>query len=134
MHRQLRVVAISLALATACGKDKVGPVLTSLTPATGTVGTLVTIAGTGFVQTPKVTFVPVGGGNATDGTVQTFSATSLDVKVPDAGAKNASGTIFDVKVVNPDGGATTLPKAFTMTGPTVTDINGGLTGSGTVGS
>ena len=135
MHRHLRAVAISLALATACSKDnKVGPALTSLTPATGTVGTLVTIAGSGFVDTPKVTFVPVGGGSAVDGTVASFSATSLDVKVPDAAAKDADGTVFDVKVTNPDGGATTLPKSFTMTAPTVTDVNGGLVGSGTTGS
>src|SRR5438132_7150321 len=126
MHRHLRIT-IPLALAIACSKDKVGPVLTSLTPATGTVGTVVTIAGTGFVQTPKVTFVPVAGGAAADGTVQSFSATSLDVKVPDAGAKNADGAVFDVKVTNPDGGATTLPKAFKMTSPTETELKGGCT-------
>src|SRR5205823_3554501 len=113
--RPLRLAALLAALA--CGKDKVGPPVTSLAPATGTVVTLVTIAGSGFVQTPKVTFVPAGGGTAVDATVQSFSATSLDVKVPDAGAKNASGSAFDVKVTNPDGGATTLAKAFTMIGP-----------------
>ncbi|MFN2548744.1 MAG: Kelch repeat-containing protein [Myxococcales bacterium] len=131
MHRPIRAIALVAALA--CSSTK-GPPLTSLTPATGTAGTLVTIAGSGFVQTPKVTFIPVGGGNAVDGVVHDFTLTSLDVNVPDAGARNADGTVFDVRVTNPDGGATTLAKAFTMTGPTVSDINGGLAGSGTVGS
>src|SRR5439155_4708420 len=50
------------------------------------------------------------------------------------GALAASGTVFDVKVTNPDGGATTLKSVFTMTAPLLTDLNGGLTGSGTAGS
>jgi len=130
MRRHL--VALSLTLA--CGSTKAGPPLTSIAPATGTVGTLVTIAGSGFVATPKVSFVPAGGGSAVDATVASFSATSLDVHVPEAGASDAAGKVFDVKVTNPDGGASTLPNAFTMTAPAVSDVNGGLAGSGTAGS
>lgn len=119
----------------ACSKTPAGPTLTSFVPATGTVGTIATINGSGLVATPKVTFVPVGGGSSCDGTVTTMSApSSLDVKVPDCGAKNADGTVFDVKVTNPDGGATTLAKVFTMKAPALTDLNGGRVGSGTVGS
>src|SRR5438105_659355 len=119
MNRHIRLAAfVTLA---ACSSTKKGPVLTSLSPATGTVGTVVTIDGTGFAQNgttnPKVTFVPVAGGNSTDAVVQAFSATALDVKVPDVGALAAAGTAFDVKVTNPDGGATTLKGVFTMTAP-----------------
>src|SRR5438477_12176771 len=94
MNRHIRLAAfVTLA---ACSSTKKGPVLTSLSPATGTVGTVVTIDGTGFAQNgttnPKVTFVPVAGGNSTDAVVQAFSATALDVKVPDVGALAAGGT------------------------------------------
>lgn len=115
------------------------PTLGTLTPATGTVGTVVTLPGTGFKQSgatnPTVTFTPAAGGTGTSATVKAFSATSLDVQVPQVPSSQAvTGTKFNITVTNPDGGSATASNAFTMTAPTLTDINGGLTGSGTVNS
>ncbi len=119
------------------------PVLASVTPNTGTVGTLVAIAGTGFLQSgsgastadPVVTFTPTAGGVAIPAAVRSFSATGLVVAVPAVpAALSVAGTAFDLTIANPGGGATTLPGAFTMAIPTVSDVNGGLVGSGTVGS
>ena len=131
------VAVLSIALLAACNSStKPGPTLTSLNPATGTVGTIVTISGSGFAQSgstnPAVTFTPSSGGAGVAATIQSFSATALDVVVPQATA--ADGTQFDVSVANPGTASTTLKKAFTMTAPVVTDVNGGLTGSGTVNS
>jgi hypothetical protein len=128
----------------ACG-GKGAPKLTSVTPATGTITTIVNIAGSDFVQTasgggasdvdPTVTFKARGSGASTKATVRTFSTTSLEVAVPEvAGADAATGTVFDVIVENPSGGSTTLEKAFTMAAPATTDVNGGIVGSGTVNS
>ncbi len=131
------VAVLSIALLAACNSSsKPGPTLTSLNPATGTVGTIVTISGSGFAQSgstnPAVTFTPSSGGAGVAATIRSFSATALDVVVPQATA--ADGTQFDVSVANPGTASTTLKKAFTMTAPVVTDVNGGLTGSGTVNS
>ncbi len=131
------VAVLSIAVLAACNSSsKPGPTLTSLNPATGTVGTIVTISGSGFAQSgstnPAVTFTPSSGGAGVAATIQSFSATALDVVVPQATA--ADGTQFDVSVANPGTASTTLKKAFTMTAPVVTDVNGGLTGSGTVNS
>lgn len=138
MHRP--IAAALLAVLAGCSSSaKKGPVLNGLTPSTGTTGTVVTISGAGFSQNgsqnPAVTFTPSSGGAGSAAAVQSFSATSLDVKVPDvAAAQAAAGTAFDVTVANPGGGATTLRGAFTMTAPVVTDVNGGLSGSGNANS
>jgi hypothetical protein len=146
MIRSRTLTALAaLTLAAGCGHDSKGPVpvLSSLTPNTGTVGTIVTIAGTDFVQSgsgagavdPTVTFTPASGGAGIAAALQSFSATGLDVVVPQVAASLAAGgTIFDVTVANPGGGAGTLAHAFTMAAPAVTDVNGGVSGSGTAGS
>jgi hypothetical protein len=148
MSRYMKIAALIAAavVGAGCGGNgKAGPapVLSSVTPNTGTVGTIVTIGGTGFLQSgsgtsavnPTVTFTPVAGGAAIAATVQSFSATSLDVAVPQLAANlAASGTIFNIDIANPGGGSVTLSNAFTMAGPALTDVNGGLSGSGTVNS
>jgi hypothetical protein len=139
------LAAVVVAAAAGCGgnSSKPAPTITSLTPNTGTVGTLVAVAGSGFTQSgsgatavnPTVTFTPSAGGAAVPATVTAFSATSLDVAVPEIATNlAAAGTVFDVTVTNPGGGAKTFPKAFAMAAPVTTDVNGGLAGSGTVNS
>ncbi len=148
MSRYMKIAALTAAVVVGAGcggNTKAGPapVLSSLTPNTGTMGTIVTIAGTGFLQSgsgtsavnPTVTFTSAAGGAALAATVQAFSATSLDVAVPQmAAALAAAGTVFNITVANPGGGSMTFANAFTMTAPVVTDVNGGLSGSGTVSS
>ncbi|MBI3812517.1 MAG: IPT/TIG domain-containing protein [Nitrospirae bacterium] len=119
------------------GSSVTPPTMTAVSPGTGTVGTTVTITGTNFKQSgagadPTVTFTPAAGGTGVGATVKTFSATSMDATVPAVTATDA--TKYNITVTNSDGGAATLANAFTMAAPTVTDINGGLSGSGTVGS
>lgn len=149
MTRLVRSAALAAAMvvAASCGGNSKSsgpaPTLASLTPSTGTIGTVVAIAGSGFVQSgsgatavnPTVTFMPTSGGASVAATVTGFSGTSLEVSVPQVAASlAAAGTVFDVTVTNPGGGAKTLSKAFTMAAPVVTDVNGGLAGSGTVNS
>ncbi|HEX8908660.1 MAG TPA: hypothetical protein VF805_05625, partial [Anaeromyxobacteraceae bacterium] len=149
MTRLVRSAALAAAMVVAAGcggnskSSGPAPTLGSLTPSTGTIGTVVAIAGSGFVQSgsgatvvnPTVTFTPSSGGAAVAAAVTGFSGTSLEVSVPQVAASlAAAGTVFDVTVTNPGGGAKTLSKAFTMAAPVVTDVNGGLAGSGTVNS
>ncbi len=119
------------------------PILSSAAPSTGTVGTIVVIQGSGFLQSgsgasavnPTVTFTPVAGGAGISAVVTSFSSTGLEVAVTSAPSSlSAAGTVFDITVANAGGGSATLKNAFTMAAPILTDINGGLTGSGTVGS
>ena len=125
-----------------CGANG-APKPSAVAPNTGTVTTLVIIQGTGFVQSgtgssavnPTVTFKAHRSGTSTQAEVKTFSATSLEVAVPQVAAADAAdGTVFDVIVANPGGGSATLSEAFTMALPTLADVNGGLVGSGTVNS
>ncbi len=143
--RRAALAAMVVAATVGCGgnNSKPAPTITSLTPNTGTVATLVAVAGSGFVQSgsgatavnPAVTFTPSSGGAALTAAVTAFSATSLDVAVPEVAANLAApGTVFDVTVTNPGGGSKTFPRAFTMAAPITTDVNGGLAGSGTVNS
>ena len=143
MSRSKEIAALAAAtlVVVACGGNgKPGPVLSSVTPNTGTIGTIVTIDGTNFVQSgsgtnPTVTFTPASGGAPIAATVQSFSATSLDVIVPQLAANlAAAGTVFNINVANPGGGSMALSNAFTTAGPVLTDVNGGLSGSGTVNS
>jgi len=74
------------------------PTITSITPFSGQVGTLVRINGTGFVATPRVTF-----GAQLAQFVFFVSATELQVRVPRAGA-----LLLAVTVINPDLSSATL--------------------------
>jgi IPT/TIG domain len=136
------LAAAALAFGVACSKsshEAAGPKITAVTPATGTISTIVTLTGTGFAQgtggvNPTVTFTPSAGGTAVPAQVVRFTSdTSLDVRVP-AVDPAADGTQLDIKVENPGGGSGTAAKAFTMKAPTITSVNGGLVGSGTPNS
>ena len=144
--RKIAALAAAAMAAVACGGNgskAPPPALSAVTPAIGTVGTIVTIDGTGFAQSgsgtaaanPQVTFAPSAGGAAVAATVLSFSPSSLDVVVPDMGASlSVGGTALDVTVANPGGQPATSARAFTMTAPAVNDVNGGRAGSGTVNS
>jgi uncharacterized repeat protein (TIGR03803 family) len=79
------------------------PTISSFTPSSGPVGTIVTINGTGLTQTSKVT---IGGVKAT--TFSVVSDSQLTVTVP-TGAKTGK-----IKVTT-TGGAVTSAKTFTVT-------------------
>ena len=126
---------VLLASLEACGGGGKGqsitpPTISTITPSTGTVGTTVTIAGTLFQQSATVTFTPASGGAPVAAQVKSFSATSLDVSVP--AVSPTAGAVYNVTVTNPDGGAAIHGAAFTMALPVLTDVNGGLAGSGSV--
>ena len=84
------------------------PSITSLTPASGAVGTVVTIAGTNFGATKGTSTVTF---NGTTGMPTTWSATSIVVPVP------ASATTGNVVVTV--GGVASNTRVFTVTAPSL---------------
>src|SRR5215471_4609507 len=119
------------------------PTLCSIAPSTGTVSTIIAIQGSGFLQSgsgtstvnPTVTFIPAAGGAGISAVVRSFGPSGLEVALTSVPSNlSAAGTVFDITVANPGGGSATLHNAFTMEAPVLSDINGGLTGSATVGS
>lgn len=137
--RALVTLCAAVALA-ACGGSSSGgggtppaPAVAALTPSTGTVSTVVLIAGSGFGTSPVVKFS--AGGHEYQAALTTASDSKIEAAVPAVDpALAASGTSFDVTVQPAGGGAATLHGAFTMARPVVADVNGGLVGSGTPGS
>jgi len=87
------------------------PVITSFTPVSGTIGTSVTITGTGFSATPADNIVYFG---AVKATVSSSTSTSITVSVP-AGA----GSIVPVSVTESSG----LAYSITCTTPRFTFTN-----------
>ncbi len=101
-------------------------VLTSMTPTTGPTagGTSVTITGTGFICTPTVPTVTVGGVSAT---VTSCSATTLDLTTPPGTAGSAN-----VVVTNTGAPASNaLPFVYDGTAPTLVSASGAA-GSSTI--
>jgi len=88
---------------------KITPTISSISPTSGPIGTVVTITGTGLTQTTKVT---VGGVKATTFTVK--SDTSVQVTIPSA-CKTGKIT------VTTNGGAATSSSTFYVT-PTITSF------------
>jgi hypothetical protein len=78
------------------------PTITKFSPASGPVGTVVTIKGTNLSGATKVTF------NGVKGTITSDTATKIKVKVP------SGATTGKIKVVTPDGKVKTAT-AFTVT-------------------
>ncbi len=114
------------------GVSVVPPTISSVTPNQGTIGTIVTIDGSNFQQSGVVTFTPAAGGAGVPAVVTAVTATTVDVQVPAISA--TPGGAFEITVTNPDGGAASTNNAFTVASPVVTDINGGLSGSGAANS
>ncbi len=123
-------------VATGCGGGGSGkapaPTVSGITPATGTVGTVVSLSGANFTGTPTVTFTPAAGGAAVQAVLVSATTAAVEAQVPALDA--APGSVYGVTVTNPDGQGAGLSNAFTMAAPVVTDLNGGLSGSGTVNS
>jgi uncharacterized protein (TIGR03437 family) len=81
---------------------KVTPVAASFTPASGVVGTTVTITGTGLKQATKVTFNKIAAATFT-----VKSDTQITAMVP-------AGATTGMIVVTTTGGTATSAKAFTV--------------------
>jgi hypothetical protein len=88
------------------------PVITSLSPTSGLVGTVVTITGTGFTGATGVTF---NGTAATTFTV--ISATSITVTVP------VGATTGGVRVLSPNGNSNTVTFTVIPPAPVITLLN-----------
>ncbi|MFA4956985.1 MAG: VWA domain-containing protein [Candidatus Methanoperedens sp.] len=86
--------------------------VTLITPTSGPVGTVVSIGGSGFVSGATV---QIGSVSAT---ASVLSSTIIQAIVP-----TLSSGIYNVKVINPDGGFGILSNAFTVTGMSVTGIS-----------
>ncbi|HUF28315.1 MAG TPA: IPT/TIG domain-containing protein [Gemmatimonadaceae bacterium] len=116
----------------ACGGDGAtapkaeAPTLATVTPATGTVGTELTLTGTNFRSGAQV-FV---GATLAD-SIDVSSSTTLYARVP---AGVTAGTSYTVRVRNSDGTEFQIPSAFTPVAPTLSFVNGATLPSGNVGS
>lgn len=85
------------------------PNITSVSPSSGTTGTLVTIDGSGFTGTTAVKF---GGTNVDGSGINVIGDTKIQVSAPATG----TNAVVDVEVTNP-AGSSTKTKAFTNTSP-----------------
>ena len=123
------VVAITVA---ACGGgDSTGPKATppailTVSPARGTVGTELTVTGTGFRDGASVKI-----GTISAAGVQVANETTLYVKVP---AGVAAGQAYGITIGNRDGGSATQAAAFTAVAPTLLYVNGATKPSANSGS
>lgn len=130
MRRVLSVLIATAVLSACGGSDKatsphvVPPVADSINPSRGTVGTIVRLMGSSFADSAHVFF-------------GTFAAPKVErqgsqlyVTVPEG---LVHGSTYDLRVVNRDGGADTLPAAFTAVSPTVARVNGVTKPTGLVG-
>jgi hypothetical protein len=117
-------------LAAGCGgsTDPMGPdpSISGVTPATGTVGTELTITGSNF-RTGAEVFV---GGLAAD-SVELAGATTLYALVP---LGVTAGQAYAVRVRNSDGTEAELAGAFSAVAPVLQYVNGATQPSGNVGS
>jgi hypothetical protein len=118
--RRITLPFIAVGLIVACGDSGTNvqvssPVIDSIWPASGTIGTEVQVFGSGFANGAQVYF---SGGAA--GSVA-LEGGSLFATAP---AGLASGSAHDVRVENPDGGAATLTDAYELIPPEALRING----------
>jgi YD repeat-containing protein len=101
-----------------------GVAISGFTPASGAVGSTVTIYGTGFTASPGQSCVTF---NGTTATVTSATATQIVTTVP-AGATSGA-----IAVVPPCGSATSAPATFTVTAaalPTITGLTPTPVGAG----
>jgi len=117
MRMSLRV-ALFCIFCVSCAISQQAPTIASISPASGVVGTQITIAGTGFGATAGTASV-----NWTNATVQSWSDTQVVVTV------TPGTTTGPVLVVN--GGVTSNGVTFTMPNPQITGISPTSGGVGT---
>jgi hypothetical protein len=115
---------------TACGGDAAGPeitppVLDSISPVRGTVGTIVRMNGSLFANdSVRVYFGAIASPHVDRQTGVLYATAPEGLAV---------GTSYDVRVINRDGGADTLLAAFQAVAPVVTRVNGVTKPTGLVG-
>ena len=119
-----------------CGKEEeenivvpalvVAPTLKSVSPKEGTVGTELTIKGTGFLANAKVM---VGSESST--VVEVDSDSIIYAQVP---AGIPANTLLPVTITNSDGGAIVLEFAFKAIEPVLSFVNSATRPSGNIGS
>ncbi len=102
------------------------PAITSVTPDEGTVGTELTVSGSGF---ESASMVSIGGVGSDD--IEFSSPTTLYVKVP---SQIDGNTPLDVTVTNSDGQQSILDEAFIAIDPQLMFVNSATKPSGTIGS
>ena len=129
--RRLWCGVLAITVAACGGGDSTGPKATppailTVSPIRGTVGTELTVTGTGFRDGASV---KIGTISAT--AVQVANATTLYVKVP---AGVAAGQAYGITIANPDGGSATQAAVFTAVAPTLQYINGATRPSANSGS
>ncbi len=105
------------------------PVVSTVTPASGTVGTEVEIIGTNFR-----TGVSASAGGVALGSLDHVSSAQLFGFIPDTPGSADAGTAVDITVRNSDGTTTTMQAAFTFVDPTLSYVNSATKPSGNVGS
>ncbi len=120
------VLAIGCGGGSSTGPQGPVPSVMGVTPATGTVGTELTITGTDFRAGAKVQLDAL-----TADSVQVASATTIYALVP--GGVTA-GHAYAVQVRNSDGTSAQLAGAFTPVAPVLQYVNGATKPSGNVGS
>lgn len=96
-------------------------VINSLSPSSGPLGTVITIAGSGFLGATSANSglgvsLPSPGRWVTDGAVKVISATQVQYTMPQDGG---TGQLF---IGNPQGGTGWAPALFTVTGGTVATV------------
>ena len=128
---RVAAAAASIVVLGACGSDSTSPsgavpTLASVAPATGTVGTELTITGTDFRDGASVL---VGGTGATG--VEVASPTTIYASVP-VGVE--AGQSYEITVHNSDGTSASKAAAFEAVTPTLLYVNGATKPSGNAGS
>ncbi|HXF96064.1 MAG TPA: kelch repeat-containing protein, partial [Gemmatimonadales bacterium] len=130
-HRSLLAFTLA-AFGAGCGGDGTGPAagpaptITGVSPATGTVGTELTITGTNFRAGADV-FV----GPFQSDSVDVAGGAQLFARVPTG---VVAGQSYAVRVRNADGTEAQRAAAFTAVAPTLQFVNGATRPSGNVGS
>ena len=129
--KRMFILAPALTTLAACGADKaaapvvVPPVLDSISPAHGTVGTVVRLSGSLFANDSVRVYFGTHASPHVERTSGVLYATAPEGLV--------LGSSYDVRVVNRDGGADTLLTAFLAVAPTVARVNGVTKPTGLVG-
>ena len=102
----------------------VSPIADSINPSRGTVGTVIRLMGTAFGDSVRVFF------NGLPSPKVERQGTQLYVTAPEGLVR---GTVYDLRVVNRDGGSDTLTAAFQAVSPTVARVNGVTKPTGLIG-
>lgn len=127
----LLLVSVLAAALGACGDDSqtgltgIKPVLSSISPVEGTVGTEVRIDGTGFSPANVRVFF-----NALESGSVELEGGATHARAPEG---LTAGTVYTIRLVNDGGRADTLMNAFTAVAPDIDRVNGATLPTGLIG-